>query len=164
MVKVGGVGAAAATLKTSLVRLAIRIAVVVVGLTFFYGACVARVRPNEFGVEQRKFGFKKGIVERTYAPGLYFVGPGTTMHTFPREIHVLEATFDLQDALAKAHDTTTEHKVEQYFERRDEELGAATHRTIQAINVQTSDGYAVIGDLTLSPLIIYDKSNDVAPR
>jgi len=70
MVKVRGVGVAAATLKTSLTRLAIRIAVVVVGLAFFYGACVARVRPNEFGVEQRKFGSNKGIVASHFGPGL----------------------------------------------------------------------------------------------
>jgi regulator of protease activity HflC (stomatin/prohibitin superfamily) len=149
MVKVRGVGAAAATLKTSLAKLGIRTAVVVVGLAFFYTACLARVRPNEFGVEQRKFGFNKGIVANLYSPGLYFVGPGATMRTFPREIHVLEATYDLEEARSKARDSDTQRRVERYFEHRDEELGAATHRTIQAINVQTSDGYAVTVDLTL---------------
>jgi regulator of protease activity HflC (stomatin/prohibitin superfamily) len=149
MVKVRGVGVAEATLKTSLTKLAIRIAAVVVGLALFYGGCVARVRPNEFGVEQRKFGFNKGIVASVYSPGLYFVGPGAAMHAFPREIHVLEATYDLEDARSKARDAETVRKVQKYFERRDEELGEATHRTIQAINVQTSDGYAVTVDLTL---------------
>ena len=68
----------------------------------FYGACTARVRPNEWGVEQRKFGFKRGIVDRAYGAGLYFVGPGATMHTFPREIHLLEASYDRQEAEERA--------------------------------------------------------------
>ncbi len=39
--------------------------------------------------------------------------------------------------------------VEKYFQRRDKVLGRATHRVIDAFNVQTSDGYAVICDVTL---------------
>jgi regulator of protease activity HflC (stomatin/prohibitin superfamily) len=89
------------------------------------------------------------MADEKYGAGLYFVGPGTTMHTFPREIHVLEATFDLDDARARARDSETVRRVEKYFERRDEELGSDTHRTIEAINVQTSDGYAVTADMTL---------------
>jgi len=149
MVKVGGVGAAAATLRASLVRLAIRVGAVVLALVFFYGACVARVGPNAWGVEQRKFGFHKGIVDTKFGPGLYFVGPGVTMHSFPREIHVLEATFDLEDARARARDAAEARQVERYFELRDQELGTDTHRAIEAINVQTSDGYSVTTDMTL---------------
>jgi hypothetical protein len=74
MVRVSGLGSATATLKTSLIRTGLRLAVVVVALALFYGSCVARVRPNEYGVEQRQFGFHKGIVERAFGPGLYFVG------------------------------------------------------------------------------------------
>ncbi|MBI2877702.1 MAG: hypothetical protein HYY20_12555 [Candidatus Tectomicrobia bacterium] len=36
-----------------------------------------------------------------------------------------------------------------YFDRREEILGRATHRVIQALNIQTSDGYAVVADVTL---------------
>jgi regulator of protease activity HflC (stomatin/prohibitin superfamily) len=157
MVKVGGVGAAAATLKASVVRFGIRTAALVILVALFYGSCVARVRPNAWGVEQKKFGFNKGLVERTYGPGLYFVGPGTTMHTFPREIHVIEATYDLDDARSRARDSQTVRQVEKYFERRNEELGTDTHRSIEAINVQTSDGYSVLVDITL----LYSIANPV---
>src|SRR4029450_10970816 len=86
---------------------------------------------------------RTGIMADTYTPGLYFVGPGTTMHTFPREIHVLEASYDRQAASRKAANETVRKRVDDYFDRRDQVLGGATHRTIEALNVQTSDGYAV---------------------
>ena len=152
MVEVAGVARAGALLRSSLTRLTVR-GVVAVGLVLlFYGSCTTRVRPNEWGVEQRKFGLKRGIVDQAYGAGLYFVGPGATMHTFPREIHVLEASYDRQesDARGRAMGGGTEKKVEQYFERRDRLLGGGTtHRVVEALNVQTSDGYAVTADVTL---------------
>ena len=105
-------------------------------LVFLYTACTVRVLPNEMGVEQRKFGFKVGIVERTFGPGLYVVGPGTTMHTFSREVHVLEAAGSQAESAERAR-------------VREKVLGKETHRTVDAINVQTSDGYAVSADVTL---------------
>jgi regulator of protease activity HflC (stomatin/prohibitin superfamily) len=39
--------------------------------------------------------------------------------------------------------------VNAYFDRRSRLLGSATHRIIEALNVQTSDGYAVTTDVTL---------------
>ena len=115
----------------------------------FYGACTVRVLPNEWGVEQRKFGFKRGIVDRAYGPGLYFVGPGTTMHTFPREIHVLEASYDRQESESRkpaAWAATSRGRSTDYFDRRDALLGGnSTHRLVDALNIQTSDGYAVSG-------------------
>jgi len=118
-------------------------------LSVFYTGCTTRVRANEYGVEQRKFGFKTGIVEKSYGPGLYFVGIGATMHTFPREMHVLEASNDHQATRAKARSGDVASKVDEYFEKRDKVLGAATHRVVEALNVQTSDGYAVTCDVTL---------------
>jgi regulator of protease activity HflC (stomatin/prohibitin superfamily) len=106
------------------------------------------VLPNEWGVEQRKFGLKTGIVGNAYGPGLYFVGPGVTMHTFPREIHVLEASYDREEALRKGGSSSAP-AVNAYFDRRGKLLGAATHRVIDALNIQTSDGYAVTADVTL---------------
>ena len=91
MVEVFGKRSALDALKGSVKRLGILGVLGIVAVVFLYSACTVRVLPNELGVEQRKFGFKAGIVEKTFGPGLYFVGPGTTMHTFPREIHVLEA-------------------------------------------------------------------------
>ena len=146
MVKVAGIAGAGALLRRSLTRLTARILAVLLLVFVFYGACTTRVRPNEWGVEQRKFGFKRGIVDRAYAAGLYFVGPGATMHTFPREIHLLEASYDRQESEARARRMggDIERKVDRYFERRDVLLGGgSTHRVIDALNVQTSDGYAV---------------------
>src|SRR5258708_25880144 len=102
MVRVAGYSAALNTLRATAVRKLIRIAVLLGIAVVFYGSCTARVRTNEFGVEQRRFGFKTGIADRIYEPGLYFVGPGTTMHQFSREIHVLEASSDQEEAYTKA--------------------------------------------------------------
>jgi regulator of protease activity HflC (stomatin/prohibitin superfamily) len=152
MVEVAGVARAAALLRSSLTRLTVRSVVLVVLVVLFYSSCTTRVRPDEWGVEQRKFGFKRGIVDQAYGAGLYFIGPGATMHTFPRGIHLLEASYDRQESDAKARSMGggTEKKVAQYFERRDELLGGGTtHRVVEALNVQTSDGYAVTADVTL---------------
>jgi regulator of protease activity HflC (stomatin/prohibitin superfamily) len=152
MVKVAGLTQAGALLRSSLTRAVGRVVVLVLLLAFFYGACTSRVRSNEWGVEQRKFGFKRGIVDHAYTAGLYFVGPGQTMHTFPREIHVLEASYDRQEAEARARGMGGDiaRRVDKYFERRDEILGGGvTHRVVEALNVQTSDGYAVTADVTL---------------
>jgi regulator of protease activity HflC (stomatin/prohibitin superfamily) len=149
MVQVAGMGKAVETLRASFRRTVV-VGVAAIGLLVFsYASCTARVAPNEFGVEQRKFGWKTGIMPDTYNPGLYFVGPGTTMHTFPREIHALDASYDRQEALHKATNDGVRQKVDAYFERRERLLGTATHRTIDALNVQTSDGYAVTCDVTL---------------
>lgn len=149
MVTVAGTEGALRRLLGSIRRLGLLTGLTVVGVLFFYGACTARVSPNEWGVEQVRFGFKIGIKERAFTPGLYFVPLGTTMHEFPREIHVLEASFDRTESLAKAKTEDVRDGVERYFQRRDKLLGRATHRVIDAFNVQTSDGYAVICDVTL---------------
>ena len=148
MVQVAGVVRAMDTLKASVRRTAFLVLAVGLVTTLFYGSCTARVLPNQWGVEQRKFGLKTGVVDTAYGPGLYFVGPGVTMHTFPREIHVLEASFDREEALRKGGPAVAD-RVNSYFDRRGRLLGAATHRIIDALNVQTSDGYAVTTDVTL---------------
>jgi regulator of protease activity HflC (stomatin/prohibitin superfamily) len=147
MVKVAGYGTALESLRASATRKALRILFVLIGLLVFYQACTARVLPSQYGVKQRRFGMKTGIVEKRYEPGLYFIGPGTTMHTFPREIHALEASFEQQEAERKAG--SARERVDSYFEKRNQLLGDATHRVIDAINIQTSDGYAVTADVTL---------------
>ncbi|MBI1747234.1 MAG: hypothetical protein HYR55_11675 [Acidobacteria bacterium] len=149
MVKVAGIDNSLRKLKSLVTRAFIIGLVIFVGIVLLYTACTARVLPNQFGVQQRKFGARTGIVNATYGPGLYFVGPGTTMYTFPREIHVLEASYDRQDAMSRATGSEGTRKVDQYFDRRDEILGNTTHRTIEALNIQTSDGYAVTADVTL---------------
>jgi regulator of protease activity HflC (stomatin/prohibitin superfamily) len=147
MVQVAGVGRAMVRLKDSLKRTTLQAMAALVVVLVFYGSCVARVLPNQYGVEQRKFG-RSGIASTTYGPGLYFTGPGVTMHTFPREIHVLEASYDREDALRKGGPALAA-TVDAYFDRRARLLGRATHRTIDALNIQTSDGYSVSADVTL---------------
>ena len=136
MVEVLGKRSALDALKGSVRRLGILGFLGILAVVFLYSACTVRVLPNELGVEQRKFGFKVGIVERAFGPGLYVVGPGITMHTFSREIHVLEAAGSQSESAERAH-------------LREKVLGRETHRIIDAINVQTSDGYAVSADVTL---------------
>lgn len=113
----------------------------------FYGSCTAHVAPNQWGVELKKFGFSKGIQPTPYGSGLYFVGPGTTMYTFPREVHLLEASAERQEQKAKYPEQA--NAIDEYFDHRATILGEATHRVIDAINVQTSDGYAVSTDVSL---------------
>lgn len=149
MVTVAGAEGALRKLVGSIRRLGLLSGLAVGGLLLFYGACTARVKPNEWGVEQVRFGFRIGIKERAFTPGLYFVPLGTTMHAFPREIHVLEASFDRSESLRKATSEDSREGVERFFERRDKVLGRQTHRVIDAFNVQTSDGYAVTCDVTL---------------
>ncbi len=122
-------------------------AAVVLGL--FFSSCTARVMPNEFGVEQSRFGTKVGVVDQIFGPGLYFIGPGSTMFTYPREIHLLEASNERAEARAKAGGMDVVRAVDQYYSTRDALLGKATHRVIDAFNVQTSDGYSVAADVTL---------------
>ncbi len=148
MVKVPGTESALALLKGAATRGAAKAGGAALLVALFYGACVARVPPNEWGVEQARFGFKTGLIERTFGPGLWFVPFGTTMHTFPREIHVLEASFEKAEARSKARGDAVE-KVDAYFNKRDRILGRDTHRVIEALNIQTSDGYAVAADVTL---------------
>jgi regulator of protease activity HflC (stomatin/prohibitin superfamily) len=148
MVSVVGISSAAERLKASALRLGCLGGGTLFGVLLLYGSCTARVAPNEFGVEARKFGLHTGIVPNTYGPGLYLVGFGAAMHTFPREIHVLEASYDRDEARRKAAGGVVE-KVDAYFEHRDSLLGSETHRTIEALNIQTSDGYAVTTDVAL---------------
>lgn len=149
MVRIAGTTEVLGKIKSSLGRTFGRVLLLAALLAVFYVGCTARVAPNELGVEQAKFGLKVGVRERTFTPGLYFVGPGVTMHTFPREIHVLDASFDRSASLAKARSEDVRGRVETYFDRRERILGRATHRTVEALNVQTSDGYAVVCDVTL---------------
>jgi regulator of protease activity HflC (stomatin/prohibitin superfamily) len=148
MVAVMGARDAMKALLGALTRTVGLAAAAALGLTLFYASCTGRVLPNQYGVEQRKLGVKTGIVDKTYGPGLYVLGPGTTLHTFPREVQVLEASYDRQESRSKASGKVVE-EVDHYFDRRDRALGDATHRAIDALNVQTSDGYAVVADLTL---------------
>jgi regulator of protease activity HflC (stomatin/prohibitin superfamily) len=130
------------------VRPVARAAVAAVGTMLLFSWCTAKVAPNELGVEQRRFGAHVGIVDHVYGPGRYVLAPGATMHTFPREIHLLEAD-ERDEARSKAQTADVRAKVDRYFERRQDVLGKNTDRVIEPLNIQTSDGYAVLADVTL---------------
>jgi regulator of protease activity HflC (stomatin/prohibitin superfamily) len=149
MVRVAGSEGAMRALKSSLLRFLFLIGGAVAGLAVLYWMFTTRVQPNEWGVAQVRFGFGQGIKDVAYGPGLYFIPPGTTMHSFSREIHILEATTDEADAIARAKSEAVRRKVETYFAQRLELLGGANLRVIPALNIQTSDGYAVTADITL---------------
>ena len=149
MVEVAGRERAKDALKRPLRNLAVMGGAGVVALLLVYSSCTARVLPNQWGVEQHQFGAKVGIGDTAYGPGLYFTPPGTTMHTFSREIHIVEASYDREESLKKAPDTRTRQAVAAYFEERQKVLGGETDRVVDALNVQTSDGYAVLADVSL---------------
>jgi hypothetical protein len=146
MVRLTGGREALAQLQGSLKRKLAVLGGAALVLLVLYARCTERVPPHEFGIEQRTLGSHSGIVERVFDPGLYFLAPGATMRTFSRGIQVLEASMDREESRAKLPDRAT--AVDEYFDRRNSILGES-HRVIPALNVQTSDGYAVITDITL---------------
>jgi regulator of protease activity HflC (stomatin/prohibitin superfamily) len=98
------------------------VASIVLLLVVSYNSCTTYVHPGEAGVKQSKFG--KGIEERVYGTGLHYVGAGETLHRFPTDLQVLELT-----------DSKSE--------------SSEDHRTTNAINIQTSEGYNVRVDATV---------------
>src|SRR5262245_17689467 len=128
MVRVAGAMSAFQTIKTSIKRMLILLIVAVIFIAIFFTSCTARVNTNEYGVMQQKFGFNVGIVDKIYDPGIYLVGPGTTIHTFPREIHVLEAANDRVESKQKAaRSGISGGEVDEYYNERDKLLGGGTH-------------------------------------
>jgi regulator of protease activity HflC (stomatin/prohibitin superfamily) len=136
-------------LKSAGLRFAFFAGVGLVVLIVVLMSCTARVLPNELGVMQNQLGGKVGIEDRIYGAGLYFTRPGSTLHTFSREIHELEASYDRDESLKKAQDGRAREAVNRYFDERQKVLGDETDRVVDALNVQTSDGYAVLTDVSL---------------
>lgn len=149
MVELGKKNLAIRALLAAVRRLLLTVGGGFILVLVLFNACATRVHYNELGVEQVRLGAKTGISDTTYPPGIYFLGPGTTMRTFPREVHILEASNERFESRAKAGRPDLERRVDEYFEARDRVLGSETHRRIDALNVQTSDGYAVTADVTL---------------
>jgi regulator of protease activity HflC (stomatin/prohibitin superfamily) len=96
-------------------------------LLFGYNSCTTYVKPGEAGVKQISFGMNKGIEPHVYGTGLHYVGVGETMHRFPTRLQVLELSSSRNEA--------------------SQDLEG--HRFGPAVNIQTSEGYAVQLDLTV---------------
>ena len=91
-----------------------------------YNTCTTYVRPNELGIKQITFGSDKGVRKEVYYPGLHWVTPGTErMHHFPADIRILNLTNDPRERQAE------------------------DERKLPALNIQTSEGYAVTVDVSI---------------
>ena len=93
---------------------------------FFLRACaITYVPPGQIGVRQVSFGSAKGLRKKPVLPGYRReIGGYETIHTFPRDIQVVE------------------------FTNNPAETGAG-HREVGAVKVPTVDGYPVDVDVTV---------------
>ncbi len=88
------------------------------------------VKPWEFAVRQVLVGPGQGIEEAVYGPGLHVVVPGyERFHVFPRNLQVLEFNDETLQASAEAS-------------------------YAPSINIQTSEGYRVVVDVTVAYRIV----------
>jgi regulator of protease activity HflC (stomatin/prohibitin superfamily) len=98
----------------------------IVVLLIAYNTCYTYIRPSEVGIKQIIVGANKGIRSEVYYAGLHWVTPGTErMLTFPTHIQLLNLTNDPNE---RAQDD---------------------ERMLPALNIQTSEGYAVTVDASV---------------
>lgn len=91
----------------------------------FYSSVTVAIGPSEFGVPQVYLGPGQGIQQEVLGPGLHGVIPGyERLHVFPRSLQVLEFNNDRVQASADAN-------------------------YAPSINIQTSEGYRVVVDVTV---------------
>jgi regulator of protease activity HflC (stomatin/prohibitin superfamily) len=93
-----------------------------------FSSLIVYVRPNEFGIKEVKVGASRGIHNKTYDPGYWFLKPFglEKMHRLPRHVQVYEMS-------------STEKAVRQ----------SPSHSYGRAANIQTSDGFFVDVDVTI---------------
>ncbi|HKI06380.1 MAG TPA: SPFH domain-containing protein [Thermoanaerobaculia bacterium] len=94
---------------------------------FFLRACVITyVPPDQIGVRQVSYGPGKGLQKKPVTPGYCReIASYETIHTFPRDIQVVE------------------------FTDNPAETGVADHKQVGAVKVPTVDGYPVAVDVTV---------------
>ncbi len=103
---------------------------VLVTLTILFNAFTIYVKPWEFAVRQVLVGPGQGIEESIIGPGLHLVVPGyERFHVFPRNLQVLEFNDDTMQ-------------------------GSAEAASAPSINIQTSEGYRVVVDVTVAYRIV----------
>lgn len=103
-------------------------------LLVLYAIFSVYIQPNELGVRQVyidvPFGPGKGIQPEIYGPGVYLVIPGfERIHSFPRDLQILEMN---------------DNKVE----------GSSLANHAPSIRIQTSEGYQVTVDVTVSYRVV----------
>jgi len=100
------------------------IAPVVLAL-FSYASCSVYVHPSQFGIKQVIVGPGKGINKEIYTTGLHWITPGAErMHLFPTEVQLLSLTADPNER-------------------------GRSDRRLPPLNIQTSEGYNVVVDVSV---------------
>jgi len=101
-----------------------------IGAVVLYFTFTVEVTPNQRAVRQVFLGPDKGVQEDVLDTGLHFVIPGyEQLHTFPKDMQILELNDDKTSGVARA-----------------------SHRP--SIHIQTSEGYQVVVDVTVSYRVI----------
>lgn len=96
-------------------------------LVISWSSCAVYVRPGQWGVKQVVLGSGQGVHSDIFAPGVHFLTPGVErMHLFPADLQILEMS---DSEVPSAH--------------------IPNLRTVQAIKIQTSEGYTVSVDVTV---------------
>ena len=107
------------------IRFLFKVLLVVSPLLFLRGCVITYVAPGEIGLRQIAFGPSKGLQKQLVGPGYRRQVRGyETIRTFPRDLQTIE------------------------FTNNEAERGP-DHRTVNAINVPTVDGYPVAVDVTV---------------
>ena len=92
---------------------------------FSYASCSVYVHPNQFGIKQVIVGPGKGINKDVYTTGLHWITPGAEqMHLFPTDVQLLSLTADPNER-------------------------GRSDRRLPPLNIQTSEGYNVIVDVSV---------------
>ena len=104
--------------------------VVIISSAVLYATFTTYVLPSEVAVRQVYLGPKKGIQKQVYGPGLQFVMPGyERLHRFERDLQLLEFNDNKVSGSARAH-------------------------VQPSIRIQTSEGYQVTVDVTISYRVV----------
>ncbi|MFH1463115.1 MAG: SPFH domain-containing protein [Pseudomonadota bacterium] len=116
-------------------RILVLAGAVIFGILMAYASFTVYVEPEELAVRQVflgiPFGPEKGIQPEIFGPGLYFVMPGyERLHLFPRDMQLVEFNDYLTEASSEAASSAP------------------------SIRIQTSEGYQVKVDVTVSYRII----------
>lgn len=111
------------------VRIIAGVAALIV-LLVLYSSSTTYVGPGEFAVRQIYFGPGQGIQSERIGPGLHVLIPGyERFHVFPRSLQLLEFNDDQLQASAQAS-------------------------YAPSINIQTSEGYRVVVDVTVAYRVV----------
>ncbi len=92
------------------------------------GTVVDYVKPYEFGIKQVNIGVTRGVLEKVYTPGYWFVKPFgmEKMYHFPKHLQVLDLTLTEKGG-----------------------SDSPSHAYDRALKIQTSDGFFVDVDATI---------------